>query len=310
MIHNPTNIQFIKLGEKGLYEQECIEDKGILKLGYHDIDHFQCLAGNWEFIEQQIAELYKTWPSATTSHKNQIRKFYEEPPTTMWVSFYNGKLWYCYADSKVQYNPDGTKERKTISGWRDSNSEGGTLFIQFLSGRLTKVQGFRGTICDIKEKDYLLHKINNTQSQELVAVENDIKNLRSSLEHLIKKLNHKDFEVFVDLLFRSASWSRVGTLGNTTKTIDIELLAPVTNERAIVQVKSESDLATFTEYKLRLQNMGNYDKVFYVTHSPSKDLQNYINSKSEQEIQIWDSKRLSELSINAGLIEWIVNVAP
>jgi len=33
-----------------------------------------------------------------------------------------------------------------------------------LSGRLTKVRGFRGTICDIKEKEYLLNKINNLQS--------------------------------------------------------------------------------------------------------------------------------------------------
>jgi hypothetical protein len=309
-IHKPTNILFIKLGEKGSYEKDCIEDRGIIKLGYHAIDHSACLSGQWGSVEQQIVDLYKTWPSATTSHKNQIRKFYEEPDSTMWISFYNGKLWYCYAEREVKINADGTKERKTISGWSDSNSDGESLFIQYLSGRLTKVQGFRGTICDVKEKGYLLHKINNTQSSELVAVEKDIQKLKGSLEFLIKKLNHRDFEVFIDLIFRSAAWSRIGTLGKTTKTIDIELLAPVTNERAVVQVKSESNLSTFLDYKERLKNMGDYEKIFFVTHTPSKDLQAYIDQKIEQDIQIWDAKKLSELSINAGLIEWIVNVAP
>lgn len=309
-VHSPKNIQFIKLGEKGSFEKECIEFRGVLKLGYDDIDHTLCTSGDWDAVEEQISNLYKTWQSATTSHKNQIRKFYEEPSSTMWITFYNGKLWHCYAEKQVLHNPDGTKERRTISGWSDCDSQGNSLFIQYLSGRLTKVQGFRGTICDVKEKDYLLHKINNSQSQELIAVENDLKNLRMNLEKLIRKLNHKDFEVFIDLIFRSASWSRIGALGKTTKTIDIELLAPVTNERAIVQVKSQSNLATFMEYKIRLQNMGAYDKIFYVTHTPSKDLQNYIDSDSEQVIQIWDARKLSELSIDAGLIEWIVNVAP
>ena len=64
------------------------------------------------------------------------------------------------------------------------------------------------------------------------------------------------------------------------------------------------------DYKARLQNMGDYDKIFFVTHSPSRDLQSYIDSGSEEDVQIWDSRKLSELSINAGLIEWIVGVAP
>ena len=309
-MQSPTNIQFIKLGERGSFEKECVEARGILKLGYNEIDHSLCAKGDWGAVEEQIGRLYKTCPSATSNHRNQIRKFYEEPQTTMWVTFFNGKLWYCYAGERVTLNLDGTKERSTLSGWNDCDSQGNSLFIQYLSGRLTKVQGFRGTICDVKEKDYLLHKLNNSQSTELVAVERDLRSLRSSLEALIKKLNHKDFEVFIDLIFRSAAWSRVGALGKTIKTIDIELLAPVTNERAIVQVKSESNLSTFNDYKARLQNMGDYDKIFFVTHSPSRDLQLYIDSGSEEDVQIWDSRKLSELSINAGLIEWIVGVAP
>ncbi len=172
------------------------------------------------------------------------------------------------------------------------------------------MQGFRGTICDVKEKEYLLHKINNTQSVELETVELNLSSLKTSLEKLIKRLNPKDFEVFVDLIFRSSGWSRIGTLGKTTKDIDIELLTPITNERAVVQIKSQSNLKTFKEYKNRLAGfVQDYEKIFFVTHSPSKDLADYIEKNQDEEIIFYDSRRISELCINAGLIEWLINVA-
>ena len=308
-MHNPGNVLFIKLGRKGKYEKECIEKKSSIKLGYREIDHSSCINGDWKKVSEQMARI-NTFQTAITSHKNQIRRFYEEPESTMWISFYEGKLWYCYAKSNIILNDDGTKERKTLDGWKDVDANNNTLFIQFLSGRLTKVQSFRGTICDVKEKKYLIHKINNTQSEELANVEKNLKLLKENLEKLIKKLNPKDFEVFIDLIFRSAGWSRAGILGNNVKTIDIELLAPVTNERAVVQVKSESNMKKFQEYKNRLTSMDEYDKYFYVTHTPSSELQSYIDLQEESDIQIWDAKKLSDLSINAGLIEWLINVAP
>lgn len=307
---DPINIQYIKLGEKGKYEKECIQNKSIIKIGYYEIDNNFCIVGDWSKVSENIVQAYKTGKRATTSHKNQIKKFYEEPETTMWITFFNSKLWYCFADKNITLNPDGSKERKTLSGWKDTDSKGNALFIQFLSGRLTQVQGFRGTICDVKEKKYLLNKIYNRQSNELAAVERDLQSLRISLENLIKNLNPNDFEIFVDLIFRSAGWSRVGALGKTIKTIDIELLSPVTNEKAVVQVKSSSNLKTFKDYEQRLSSLIGYDKLYFVTHTPDKKLQNYINNNSTSDIQFWGAAKLSEFSINAGLIEWLVNAAP
>ena len=130
-------------------------------------------------------------------------------------------------------------------------------------------------------------------------------------EGLIKKLNPKDFEVFIDLIFRASGWSRIGLLGDTMKDIDIELLAPVTNERAVVQIKSKSNLETYRKFKEKLSDYKEYDKIFFVTHSPDKDLEEYIKLKSddEDEIIIYDANRISELSINAGLIEWLISIA-
>lgn len=304
-----SRVLFIKLGEKGSLEQKCI-DGGLIELDYSEIDHQSCLDGNWVLVNRQIADAYGTAPNATTSHKNQIRRFYEEPAETLWITFHNGKLWHCFADRKIDLTANGTKTRKTIGGWKDHDSAGKTLFIQSISGRLTKVQGFRGTICEVEEKEYLLHKLNNTQSRELEAVEKNIASLKKNLEALIKRLNPQDFEVFVDLIFRAAGWSRIGELGKTVKTIDIELMAPVTNERAVVQVKSQSDRGVYSDFEARLEALQGYDKRFFVTHSPTPDLAKHINSRSEANIIFWDVQQLSELSINAGLIDWLIKVAP
>lgn len=304
------NIQYIKLGEKGSYENECLKTNSTIKLGYNKIDHALCMAGDWGKVSLNIANIYGTGKIATTSHKNQLKKFYDEPETTMWITFSEGKLFYCFANKNVILNTDGTRERKTLGGWKQTDSNGNTLFIQFLSGRLTQVQGFRGTICDVKEKKYLINKIFNRQSKELAKVERDLQELRLSIEALIKNLNHKDFEVFVDLIFRSAGWSRTGALGKTIKTIDIELLSPVTNEKAAVQVKSKSNLKTFKDYEQRLSSLSGYDHLYYVTHSPDTKLQQYVATNSSPDISFWDAKKLAELSINAGLLEWLVNAAP
>jgi hypothetical protein len=305
----PKNILFIKLGEKGSFEKECIENKKIIKLGYREIPHELCINEKWNDVDIFIKDKYNTNKGATTSHRNQIKKFYTEPNSTMWITFYSGKLWFCFADPEVFYDAEEkTKYRKTIDGWHSVDSNNNPLFIQALSGKLTKVQGFRGTICDVTEKSYLTNKINNTQNPISQNIENNLSALKLNIEKLIKHLSPQDFEIFVDLIFRNAGWSRVGLLGKTIKTIDIELLAPVTGERAIVQVKSQSDLKLFQEYKDRL-NIPEYDRCFFITHSPNQQLQEYIDNNLSSDIQIWNAKKLADLSVNAGLIDWLISTA-
>ncbi|ATC85051.1 hypothetical protein [Pseudoalteromonas arctica] len=301
-------VLFIKLGSKGDYERECIEKEGTIKLDYKQIPHELCLSNNWDKVSEFVAMEYNTNKASTTSHRNQIKKFYTEPKTTMWITFYDCKLWYCFAEEEVLLDESSrTKSRKTVGGWRSVDSQNNSLFIQALSGKLTKVQGFRGTICDVKEKEYLLNKINNTQHPDVKNVETNLVSLKLSLEKIIQLLSPQDFEVFVDLIFRSSGWSRVGSAGNTIKTLDIELLAPVTGERAIVQVKSQSNLSLYKEYEERL-NIEGYDRAFYVTHTPDKKLSDHINSMDKNNsIQVWDAEKLADLSVNAGLIEWLVS---
>ena len=128
---------------------------------------------------------------------------------------------------------------------------------------------------------------------------------RTNQRHPVPKfrLQRKDFETLVDLIFRQAGWQRVGDKGKTQKTLDLELYAPVTGERAIVQIKSQSDLKEFEGYQDEFAKMSDYDKFFYVVHSAKPTLTNYEN---ETETKLYLIEKAAELTIAAGLVEWVI----
>lgn len=297
-------ILFIKLGRRGEFEEDCI-NKGYLKIGFNDIDHNDCISQKWDKVRAYFQK-GNSEPYVVSSFINQIKKFYFEPETTLWITFYKNKMWWCFADKRVELLSDGTKIRRTINGWSDKNIAGKKLSTELLSGRLSKVQGWRGTICEVKEKDYCLNKINNEVSIEIAKTEKSLTELKENVLTLIKKLGWKDFEILVDMIFRQAGWQRSGVLGKTTKSIDLELLSPVTGETAAIQVKSQSNLKEFKKYVDDFSKMDQYVKFFYIVHSPSEDLKNYEISSSYTQINIYFGEKLSELVINSGLVDWLM----
>ena len=172
-----------------------------------------------------------------------------------------------------------------------------------ISGKLLKTQGFRGTICSVPAEKYALAKINCEQMKEVVEVEQAMFNLKTKLTFLIQNLQWKDFETLVDLIFRQAGWQRVGDTGKTQKTLDLELFAPVTGERAIVQIKAQSDLPQFLGYQDQFATMNDYDKFFYVVHTAKNNLTNYQN---DTETKLYLVDKVAELTISAGLVEWVI----
>jgi hypothetical protein len=60
-----------------------------------------------------------------------------------------------------------------------------------------------------------------------------------AIAQLIQRLDDKDFENLVDMVFTAGGWRRIGGVGGTEKNIDIELQQPVTGEFVMVKVKSK-----------------------------------------------------------------------
>jgi len=184
------------------------------------------------------------------------------------------------------------------------------LLVGNLSGALTAVQRFQGTICKVREASYVVKKINAEELPEIGAVEKDFGQLARSVGILIKRLGPKDFELLIDLIFRGMGCQRVGVVGGTQKTKDIELFSPVVGERYLVQVKSRTNLKQYQEYQKRFEGIGSYNRYYYVYHTSSdKKLEMYQGGGEEDETIIWRLSDISKYTIDAGLLSWLINKA-
>ena len=116
-------------------------------------------------------------------------------------------------------------------------------------------------------------------------------------------LTWQDFELLVELVFAGSGWRRVSATGGTQKTIDLELVMPLTDETAFVQVKSRTDQAQFDDYLERFAARSD-DRMFYVYHTAAKEPRNKDNS-----VTVIGPDRLAELVLEAGLFDWLLEKA-
>jgi hypothetical protein len=301
---NPKTVYFVKLGKNGEWEKDCLEVSQTIRLGYHETPHEFCLKGKWEKV-QKIWQEKRDNPGTATRDKNQIRAFYESDDQVLWVTFFGDRLYWCFSKHEIMLLPDKSKTRPVIGQWSSTDISGKTLQKTQLSGALLRVQGFRGTICKVKESKYLVKKINGVVQPEIENALLAKAEFEAKIESLIRKLTWKDFELLVDLLFRQAGWQRMATLGKTQKTIDLDLYSPITDERILVQVKSSANLSTlqcFSEGVSDFQDQ-DYDRAFFLVHTPANDL---IQSKFYDDVEVWLVKDIARRVVLFGLAEWVI----
>ena len=91
-----NKVLFIKLGNQGEWESECIEKTNTLKLGFIESDFQTCLKRDWDKVRDDYLKLLNS-ESLATRVVNQIKSFFEEPEDTIWITFFKGKLWWTKA---------------------------------------------------------------------------------------------------------------------------------------------------------------------------------------------------------------------
>ena len=306
---NPSDAKtarFIKLGKKGDWEGDCIKaSPGTIRLGFINPHHEDCLAGNWEVVTQYFLNIEKKKPGKATEITHQIKDFYTLDESTIWITFFQKKMFWCFASSKVTKMKDGNRMRETIGGWSDKSIGGDVLFIEKLNGLLTKTQGFQGTVCSVKALDYLKSRLCDKVSPAVTNAKNQLRALKDSLECLIRSLNWKDFELLCDLIFANAGWQRISTLGGTEKSIDLDLMSPVTSRRLFVQVKSESTKETFQKYLDEFNEMDQYDEMYFIVHTPKDDVSAWPTGRNNK-IKIFVASDIARLTVSAGLTDWLI----
>jgi hypothetical protein len=303
---SPNSALYIKLGSGGKHEHDCIELNHTLWLGYHEVPHELCTRGEWEEAKAVFMRKEDADPGAATRHINQIRAFYEAGEDVLWVTFYKNRLWWCFAQAGVTLLPDGSKTRHTQDGWRSTDIHGKPLDMGRLSGKLLSMQGFRGTICSVREFDYLICKINSEHSPVEQAALDARDALLQALEEIIKRLDWKEFEGLTDLIFRGAGWQRVGQLGKTQKTLDLDLLSPIANERYLVQVKARVDRRLFEEFQEKTSGMDDYTRYYLVVHTPASNLDKALETDTHK---LWLPAEIANLVVQYGLVDWVIEKA-
>lgn len=299
-----SQVLFIKLGEKGDWEKDCIEGQNpCIRIGYRSKQHQACLAGNWDEVWQHWHTIGGKTEGKATEATNQVKAFYTADEKTIWITFYQRKLWWCFASQQVDEWPDESRVRKILGSWSCKDCLGNDLHVDGMSGELTKVRGFRGTICKVDQADYLLNRLNGICPVEVREAQQCLAHLETAIEKLIHRLGWKDFELLCDLIFTRAGWQRISSLGTVEKTIDMKLLSPLSDRRAVVQVKSQADLKTFLEYKERFEKLPGHDEAYFVVHTPSPDL---LAHQPDSSLILLTADRLAKQVVTAGLSEWLI----
>jgi len=300
---------YIKLGSNGLWENDCIERDQTLRLGYQEIPHELCLAGEWE----QVWAIWKDRScndGVATNHTNQIKFFYKSSPEVLWVTFFGDHLWWCFSEQRIELLPDKTKIRYVLGKWRNTDIKDNPLSFNLLSGKLLSMQGFRGTICTVAEFPYLLQKINGVEPPDVQEARKAKEAFEQQLEKIIRHLHWKDFELLVDLIIRQVGWKRDNVLGGTQKTHDLVLISPITSERYGVQVKSQANLAAFKSYQNTCSNnMQGFARFYFAVHTPSPDLEKASQNLNDDVVRLLLPADLARWSVEYGLGNWVIDKA-
>jgi hypothetical protein len=302
---------FIKLGEGGRWESECLKN-GTLRFGYQEIPHTvcneSCIKGDWSPVEASARSFSKD-KGAATRHVKQIREFYEAGEDVLWITFHADRLWWCFSSPEVRELEGNEKVRHVTSAWSDEDINGQPLLKSRISGRLLTVQGFQGTICSVSELGYLLHKINGSVEPHVAEAQLAFEKLQTAIIPIVKGLHHKDFEILIDLIFRQTGWQRVGVSGETEKDIDLDLISPVTDERIAVQVKSKAGTEAWLSYQDKYADMRGYTRFYFVTHSPTASLKKAAASAEDPGFILWDAEKIAWYAVRGGLTGWLLDKA-
>jgi hypothetical protein len=291
---------YIKLGRGGAWESDAIAT-GKLRLGRQSKDDIN--AGRWDAIELQLRREHSgKQRQVATNDLNRLRDIAESGPDDVWITFHQAKLWWARL-STGEVEQDGiSKFRRTAGAWSDRSATGKLLVVNELPGKISQLQGFRGTVCKVQHRELLQRVLGGTQSALARSIAVQRSGLAELLELAIKDLHWKDFETLADLVFREAGWIRVSVLGQQAKGYDLELREPITEERYVVQVKSRAGLqdlqATVSGF-----SSDDYRKVFFVVHTPDDDILSETNLPDHVELVL--PSRLAELAIDAGLSAWL-----
>lgn len=296
----PKSVRYIKLGEGGRWEKECIE-QGVLRFGT-DSGHPNTLLWAREGRWSDLNDDWRQHKSAGTATRftNETRYYFEAGHDDLWITFVGERFYWGFLEAGPPQPmlEDTSSVRRVIDGWRCVDRNGKPLLKSNLPGSITNLAAYRGTSCSVKAAEHVIRRINAELSDEVKLAEARRAELIQSLIPLIRRLGPKDFEVLVELIFGASGWRRIDATGGTRKLLDLDLELPSTGERAFVQVKGRTNQAEFDTYAEQGKD-GVFNRMFYVYHTGRV-------ATDDDTITVIDASRLARMTLDAGLTDWVI----
>lgn len=299
----PKSVRYIKLGEGGAWEKECIE-QGLLQFGTDSGNpetlqwaaegRWNDLAASWRAVKSQ---------ATATRFTNETRFYFEAGPEDLWITFVGERFYWGFLEPGVPkpMQPDLSSVRRVRGGWRCVDRDGKPLLKSNLPGSITSLAAYRGTSCSVKAAAHVVRRINAELSEEVKRAETVRSELIDSLVPLIRRLGPRDFEILVELIFGESGWRRIDSTGGTRKLLDLDLELPSTGERAFVQVKARTNQAEFEAYAKQRKD-GVFNRMFYVYHTGAV-------TTDDEAITVIEATRLARMTLDAGLTDWVIRKA-
>ena len=301
---------YIKLGEKSRWFKTALETN-TLRVGFSEVPEELAIAAASANNFAPIKSLYEKsgqTPGTSTRFSNELREFYTAGADVLWITFADGRMWWCFANPGVaaaltgDRKTEGSRYRTTVDAWSDKDRKGETLWKTGLRGSLTTTEGFRGTICKVREFDYLVRRLNGVRSSAVEAVTRARTGLVETVIPLIRGLHWRDSELLVELIVTQGGWRRVSQTGGTQHATDIELELPFTGERAIVQVKSKLDQRGADDVIAALVDQASGARVIVAYHTSTDRL-----SADQDIVTLLGPEDIAEHVVESGLTTWVMS---
>lgn len=218
----------------------------------------------------------------------------------------DGHLWWTFADAAVIAGGDDdaaapARFRHTRGGWRCTSLSGKPLTSRSLSSALTSTANYQMTICAVRQADYLLRRIRGEDEPLRVKTDQLLSEMTAAVAAMVRRLDWRDFETLIDLIFSRGGWQRTSLLGGNQADVDLILRQPITGETAWVQIKSRTSQAEFDDYLGRFEREASCDFFFFIYHSAPRP----IDGPSATKIRLWSADQIASAAIDAGLVRWL-----
>lgn len=300
----PGTVRYIKLGQGGRWAEQAFREQ-IIPFGYRPVSHASCVNAEWEKVQDQLAEMGRT-RAGVAQGLRELKDFYELSENTLWFTIADGHLWWTFASGDVIENTVKDTEaparyRHTRDGWSNQSLSGRPLRISDMSSAVTSTANYRMTLCAVRHADHLLGRIFEQADPMRAAVAALIDQARELAVEMIRRLDWRDMELLIDMIFSRGGWTRITALGGGQADVDLILTQPITGERAWVQVKTQSSQREFEDYLDRFEREGSCQHFFFVYHTAVTP----IASVDATNVHLWPARKVADAALRAGLLDWL-----